>query len=1079
MNELHLQDKYLIPFITDNVNGLGYKEVKANTITTSLFIEEDLKQFLSESTLNKENYQKLLKKYKGNEEILIKEFIQELQLRIKDARNMALFFNINKSITFEGMKFYLFYPSESETYQNELFNQNIFSVVQELPYKYEYENKTLFSFRPDLTFFLNGIFLSYSELKSNFSGQNAGKNGRNKIQKDYREAVLEYLQIAKFNDISQNLRKDFLKIFEKAIHITATDLEETYIIRNIIDHFEDIKLFYQESEWSKFESVYKQKVFLSCKSYPISNESLPKQDKLKEIFTALYSKEMIEKEILYYNFIEREIIKGKRGSQAKNEKGRLISPRPKQKFGTDKIIKKINEFLEHEQEDDYFINKLKAELINFSPAKRKELIEKRLRYNNNKNVYSLLLQYAAGFGKSNIIGWTALQLKDLKKNGNYVYDKIMIVVDRIQLRDQLDRKMFNMNIDNKLYSEAKDKKTFKEALESDKRIIIVNLQKFNSIKTILDLNILKKLAEIRTVFLIDEIHRSHSGTQNEEMMNLFDELQGSFDNPEYAKKKKKKNLLIGFTATPSDHALARFGEFNKYAESEKIWIPFDSYTMREAIENRYILNPLLNLVPVSAKMFYELPEDKTKGVSEEKKEYKLNEKKKIYENEDRIDAISNFVVKRLVEDVYKRIRGTAKAMLAVYSIKSAIKYKEKIDKYYSEIIKEPRYKRFADAPIYIIYSGDGQDNFKSSKLNNGLTEEKVLQNFAFAKNGLIIVVDKLQTGFDEPKLHTLFLDKEIRDINAIQTISRVNRTTKYKDNCKIIDFSHKNVNINNIKSAFEYFSDVVVSDFDPLNELKLFEELYERLIKSELYMKHFKFYSEKIYGNTSSIEEVLELEEQFSKFIKTNPKQSKSLKKEVNRYFHILNLIQFVIDFEDKYKDKIFLEFWKKYNNEYNTLNKKDEVKDEVEIYFDDQIGIIDTPEYKEPKKRSLILKETESEYGSTKYRYDILKVLEKKNKEEEVIGQSIEDFELKIDGFFNYVKESREGRILITKINSIGTKFTEEEIISDFEKIYKKFIRRHRSELGEFFIAQTKDIIEYLYSDFEKEIKENLLYYY
>ena len=1079
MNELHLQDKFIIPFITDNVNGLGYKEVKANTITTSLFIEEDLKQFLSETTLNKENYEKLLKKYKGNESKLIADFIQELQLRIKDARNMALFFNTNKSMTFEGLKFYLFYPSESETYQNELFNQNIFSVVQELPYKYEYQGKTLFSFRPDVTFFLNGIYLSYSELKSNFSGQNAGKNGRNKIQKDYREAVLEYLQIAKFNDISQNLRKDFLKIFEKAISITTTDLEETYIIRNIADHFDDIKQFYQDSEWSKFESVYKQKVFLSCKSYPVTNENLSKQEKLKEIFRAIYSKEMIEKEILYYNFIEREIVKGKGGKQAKNEKGRLISPRPKQKFGTDRILKKIDEFLEHEQEDDYFINKLKGELKHFSPAKRQELIEKRLRYNNNKNVYSLLLQYAAGFGKSNIIGWTALQLKDLKKDEKYVYDKVMIVVDRIQLRDQLDRLMFNMNIDNKLYLEARDKKTFKEALESDKRIVIVNLQKFNSIKTILDSSVLKKLANMRTVFLIDEIHRSHSGAQNEEMMNLFDEIQSSFDNKEYSQKKKKKNLLVGFTATPSDHALARFGEFNKYAESEKIWVPFDSYTMREAIEDGYILNPLLNLVPVSAKMFYELPEDKAKGVKEEAKEFKLNEKKKIYENEDRIDAISNFVVKRLVEDVYKRIRGTAKAMLAVYSIKSAIKYKEKIDRYYQEIIKDSKYQRFKEAPVYIVYSGDGQDNFRSSTLNKGLSEEKVLQNFMLCKNGLIIVVDKLQTGFDEPKLHTLFLDKEINNINAIQTISRVNRTIKYKDNCKIIDFSHKNVNINNIKTAFEHFSDVVVSDFDPLNELKLFEEIYSRITQNEIYTNYFKLYSEKIFNQKSNVEDVLKLEEKFSKYIKTNPQRSRTLKKEINKYFHILNLIQFVIDFDAKYKSIIFLEFLRKYNNEYNTLNKKDEIKDEVEIYFDEQIGIVEHPEYKQPNQGSSRLYEPKKGCENKKYKYDILKILETKNKEEEVIGQSIEDFELKIEGFFNYVKESKEGRILITKINSIGTKFSEDEIISDFEKIYKKFIRRHRPELGEFFIEQTKDIVEYLYTDFEKEIKENLLHYY
>ncbi len=1077
MNELQLQDKFLIPFFTDNVNGLGYKEVKANTITNNLIIEDDLKQFLKETELNKANYETLLKKYGHNEDKLIKEFIEELLSRIKDSRNMALFFNINKSITFQGLKFYLFYVSESETYGNELFNQNVFSVVQELPYKYDYENKPVFSFRPDIAIFLNGIFLSYSELKSNFSSQNAGKNGRNKIAKDYREAVIAYLQIARYNDNSQTIKKDFLKIFEKAIHITTTDLEETYIIRNISDTFEDLKFLYQEGKWSNFDE-YKQKVYLSCKPYPLSNDSLSKQDKLKEIFTALYSKEMIEKEILYYNFIERDIIKGKSGTIAKNERGRLIAPRPKQKYGTDKILKKMDEFLEHEQEDDYFINKLKEDLKGVSPKLREELIQKRLKYNNNKNVYSLLLQYAAGFGKSNIIGWTALQLKDLKRNDEYVYDKIMIVVDRLQLRDQIDRKMFNMNIDNRMYVEAKDKQTFRDALSSDKRIVIVNLQKFNSIKNILDHNALKKLTEMRTVFLIDEIHRSHTGSQNEEMMNLFDELQNSFDNKEYSQKKRKKNLLIGFTATPSDHALARFGEFNKYAESEKIWRPFDSYTMREAIDDGYILNPLLNLVPVSAKMYYELPEDKTKGFSDKKKDYKLNEKNRIYENDDRKDAISKFVVDRIVQDVYPRIRGQAKAMLAVYSIKSAIKYKDRIDEHYKKIVKESKYERFKDAPVYIVYSSDGQDNFRSSTLNKGLSEEKVLQNYALAKNGLIIVVDKLQTGFDEPTLHTLFLDKEIRDINAIQTISRVNRTMKYKENCKIIDFSHKNVNINNIKTAFEHFSDVVVSDFDPFNELKLFEDLYGRLIQNEMYTNYFKFYVEKVFSKHSDVNDVLHLEDKFSKYIKSNPQRSKALKKEINKYFHILNLIQYVIDFEAKYKEITFLEFWRKYNNEYNALNKKEEIKDEIEIYFDEKIGIVDVPEYTEPKPKKHRGGEKESEYGTKKYKYDILAVLERKNKEEEVIGQSIEDFELKIDGFFNFIKESREGKLLIAKINSIGTKFTEDEIISDFEIIYNKFIRRHKLELGEFFIEQTKDVIAYLYADFEKQIKENLLNY-
>lgn len=152
-------------------------------------------------------------------------------------------------------------------------------------------------------------------------------------------------------------------------------------------------------------------------------------------------------------------------------------------------------------------------------------------------------------------------------------------------------------------------------------------------------------------------------------------------------------------------------------------------------------------------------------------------------------------------------------MLAVYSIKAAIAYKDAVTKHFNDLVTEKKYEKYKDAPIFIIYSSN-QDEQSASHLNNGRTEKQVLNDFANMKNGLMIVVAKLQTGFDEKKLHTLFLDKEVRGITAIQTISRVNRTTKHKNECKIVDFSYQNVNVQNIKDAFEHFSDVVVSDFD-------------------------------------------------------------------------------------------------------------------------------------------------------------------------------------------------------------------------------------------------------------------------
>ena len=1082
MNELDLQDKYLINFICERADGLGYKEVRANTVSPQFFIAEDLKNFISNTDANKDNYKKLRRKFDNDNE-LMEKFMEFLNQRIKESMNMAIFINNNKSVTFEGVKLHLFYPSGSEKDEDLSFEENIFSVVQELPYKYHFEGKQRYSFRPDLTFFVNGIFLGYSELKSNYTNQTAQKHGIKKVIKDYQSAVDEYATLAASNDVSKTIRHSFLKIFEKAIHITATDLGETFIIRNITAHFDDVK---------NDDEKYEEKVTQNFKKYPLLNPAKNKTERFEEVFRALYDKKMIEKEILYYNFIERELIK-KEGSptrEYKHNDGKLISPRPKQKFGTDKTMSKIIEFLEHEDEPDYLTHKLRADLKAYGvgTVQIEELIAKRLKYQNNKNVYSLLMQYAAGFGKSNIIGWTALQLKDFRKNGQYIYDKIMIVVDRLQLRDQIDVKMHNMNIQKAMFIEADSQKTFKEALKSDRRIVIVNLQKFNTIKDVLDAETVKKLAELRIAFLIDEIHRSNSGEQHEEMVSLFDDLQSSFDNnTEYVKLQKKKNLIIGFTATPSDHTLARFGEFSRYAENMPIWVPFDSYTMKEAIEDGFILNPIKGIVPVSAKMYFDLPDNDLKGfegdngyesipdntdtgIGSDGRKYAIR-KKRIYENDDRIEAIAKFVVERLVSSVYHNIRGQAKAMFAVSSIKAAIKYKKHIDKLFKDIVQQKKYERFEDAPIFIVYS-DSQEHKSSNTLNNNQTEEKVLQNFALGKNGLIIVVDKLQTGFDEPKLHTLFLDKEIKGINAIQTISRVNRTTKYKNDCKIVDFSYKNVNVSNLKKAFEHFSNVVVSDFDPINDEVKMDMIYNELKQHRLFTQYFKDFVkyEKNTNEHKDIHFILDLQNNFSQFIKNSIQEAKEIKTKINQYFKILNLIEYVIEIDPKFGEENFLKFWRKYNNEYNSINKTSDIIDDVEIYFDNKIGVTAPLAEKEKTKKKT---NVDSPTGSSdkQYKFDILKVIEKRNKEEEAIEELIEEFEKKIELFFEYIRTDDIGKRVIAKMKDGGSAFDQEEIYDDFSKIYRKFVRRNKATLDVFFTRETEDNLNQLCDDFERTL--------
>lgn len=1068
MNELHLQDKFILPFFSDD---LGYQEVKANTVTESLIIEEDLQAFIETTSLNKKPYQALLKKYHGDRAKLLAELIDMIQERSASSRNMALFINTNKTVTLQGISLFLFYPSDSVMNENRLFAENIFSIVQELPYKYRYHGEQIYSFRPDLVFFVNGIYFGYSELKSNYTNQTAKKNGRGKVIKDYFDAVRVYYEQIDQNDMlsdkeKEALRKDFLKIFEKAVHITTTDLEETYVIRNIEDYFGEVLATCREKKFDR--EALEKKVIETFKPYPLLVPEADKKEKLREIFTYHYGRDFMEKEILYYNFIERDIMVTGGKKTVKDEKGHLISPRPKQKFGTDKIMAKIDEFLAHEQEDDYFEKMLERQLKGVSEARKKELLDKRKAYANNKNVYSLLMQYAAGFGKSNIIGWAALQLKDFRRGGDYIYDKIIIVVDRLQLRSQIDDKMLNMNIDNRLYVEAYNKRTFIDALVTDKRLVIVNLQKFGAVREILDDEVLDQLSKLRIVFLIDEIHRSNSGGQHEEMVSVFDEFQTPFDTKTYAVKRTKKNLIIGFTATPDDHTLARFGEFSGYAESEKLWRPFDAYTMKEAIEDGFILNPLKNIVPVASKLFFDLPVNPLKGFTEQ--EYRDAQKKQIYENRDRIDAIAKYVADLLVKDVFRQIRGTGKAMLAVHSIKAAIAYHEAVTRHFGELVKDPKYSKYAEAPIFVVYSSN-QVEQGASALNGGLTEEKVLEAFAARKNGLIIVVAKLQTGYDEKRLHTLFLDKEIRGINAIQTISRVNRTTKYKNDCKIVDFSYDNVNVQNIKDAFEHFSDVVVSDFDPFADKKILELLLVELKKADVYLNFFKTFMS-LYQDAAKRnqpEHFLDFESALKKHIEANPRHTADTKAKAAQYFTILNRIEYVIEIDDKFREGAFLFFWRKFNTLYNLINRTTDVKDPIDVYFDNQIGIIEveTEDTKAKKKKETKLAESKGQ--ESQHEFDILAVIEARNAKEAEVGELIHAFEDKIRVFFDYVKDSPEGKRLIIKINSQAP---EAEIYDDFGKIYRRYRAIKRKEVGEFFFNEMDDIVEKLCDDFEGSLK-------
>lgn len=1105
MKELELQGEYVMDFFCRRADGLGFREVKNNAVSPDLFIPTDLLEFLKENS--RKQWQILLRKsdYNGDEQKLLRAVMDDIRSKIEASANVAIFLNKNRSISFGGETLQLIYVSGTELRGDEDFKKNIFSAVEEMTYSFHHDGKKVFAFRPDLSFFINGIFLGYAELKSNFTNQTARTNGRAKVTADYLEAIWEYTKIANGNDVSQTIRRRMLRPFEKSIHLVSTDVNETYVLRNPGQFFDEAKKGFQDSTISinSYRPVIEE-VFKPLPTVASTNDETDPRVRFEEAMRSLYSKKMIEKEILYYNFMSytyKTVIVNENGKKVqkkeyKDKTGRLICPRPKQKFGCDRIIDRVQEFLDHEAEPNYFINKLRDELIALDAPQDliDRVIAERESYCNNKYVYSLLLQYAAGFGKSNIIGWTALQLKDLRHNDEWVYDKILLVVDRLQLRDQLDSMMLNMNIDKSMFIEATDQDTFVTALSDKRRIIVVNIQKFWELKNAIA-KAGKNFTDKRVAFLIDEVHRSNTDDVHQEMISSFDELQDIFDENGgfITRGSKKKNLIVGFTATPSKRVLARFGEFHRGSNFNQLWKPFDSYTMKEAIADGYILDPTKHIIPVPAKMYFELPDGVLQLVTEAIKSGKDEKiafaKKQIYENSDRREAIARFIVNRLLAQVYGKIRGQGKAMLAVTSIPIAIEYCKVIRRLMADKTSSGTFAKYADAPVAIVYS-DSQKYEKCASMNDGVAEDKVIDNFKTAKNGLIIVVDKLQTGFDEPKLHTLFLDKEIRDINAIQTISRVNRTTKYKEECHIIDFSFGNVNEKNIRKAFANFCGMVVTDFDLIREKAVVDATYRGLIAQPVYVKWFERYRSTKDNKEAKSALCLEMDadirawnknmmDAHAKYVqevearheKVDPTMAddaaKALRKTIGCFNSRMVLLQGVVELDAKFSDADFIDFWQRYCYIYNSMFDKKNALGTISTKFDGELGLlvgeeVETEEQGEPEGEQTPPRP--SKPGKNKGLAGIFDTLARMNADEQEREKEMQFWFAQTEALYSFLKDDGKFMAMLRSDN-----FTREQI----EKEYNKLIRRYFRQIED---AKVKKLIDENKEMFLEEFKAEVL---
>lgn len=428
-----------------------------------------------------------------------------------------------------------------------------------------------------------------------------------------------------------------------------------------------------------------------------------------------------------------------------------------------------------------------------------------------------LIEHSAGSGKSNTIAWLAHRLSSLHDSSdNRVFDSVVVVTDRLVLDKQLQDTIYQFEHRQGVVQKIdSDSKQLALALESGVPIIITTLQKFPFVTKQL-LKLAEDRGEVasgllptkRYAVLIDEAHSSQSGetaTDLKEVLGGTDLLEIAKNQAQeegvpqmlelfrtMAKRGRQANIsFFAFTATPKHKTLAVFGQDNAHVHK---------YTMRQAIEEGFIVDVLHNYT--TYKSYYKLLK-----VTEDDPNVERKEAAKVLAKYPRlhphiIKQKTEIMVEHFQASTRHKIGGRAKAMVVTGSRLEAVRYKEGFDRY----IREKGY------PIktLVAFSGTVLDDklpgftFTEEGMNNGIRERELPEKFDTDDYRVLLVAEKYQTGFDQPLLHTMYVDKRLAGIQAVQTLSRLNRVHPLKEDTFILDFVNDRIEI---QEAFKQFYD--------------------------------------------------------------------------------------------------------------------------------------------------------------------------------------------------------------------------------------------------------------------------------
>ena len=522
----------------------------------------------------------------------------------------------------------------------------------------------------------------------------------------------------------------------------------------------------------------------------------------------------------------------------------------------DNLMDILQKFISYEKTEkkevmpDGSTNIKKTEKIIFPRYHQLDVVRELVRHvRENGPGHNYLIQHSAGSGKSNSIAWTAYRMASLHDSNNEaVYDSVIVVTDRRVLDQQLQATISSFDHTLGSVETIDDKKSSKDllnAINKGKRVIVTTLQKFPVIYEQVQSAVGKHYA-----IIVDEAHSSQTGQSAMKLKAALADVSDALE--EYAELEQKavdeieaKDILVqdmlsqgkhknlsffAFTATPKGKTLEIFGE----PQPDGSFHPFHIYSMRQAIEEGFILDVLANYT--TYKMCYQIAKNvpDNPDVPTSKAVRTIRRYEELHPHN---LAQKAAIIVETFRDVTKhKIGGLGKMMVVTASRLAAVRYYHEIKRYLEQ-------NDYDDIEIMIAFSGSLKDpddpnspEYTESSMNvdsNGNRVKESQTKSVFHDEGdILIVAEKYQTGFDEPLLHTMIVDKELRDVKAVQTLSRLNRTYPGKVDTYVLDFVN---DVDRIREAFQQF----------YQETSLDEEInFDLIYTTQKILRSFKVYTD-------------------------------------------------------------------------------------------------------------------------------------------------------------------------------------------------------------------------------------------